>query len=116
MDTAEGISNPVETIHDLVAASGRVVLTVPSRTASSAMTLWAVPARTDPIVTTDGCTGLAPRETSVWIAAIRRLVTTTASTASCGRAPCPPFPRTWIVKRSACAVIVPGDTMISPSR
>ena len=38
------------------------------------MTLWAVPARIDPIVTTDGCTGLAPRETSVWIAVMRRLV------------------------------------------
>ena len=34
--------------------SGRVVRTVPSSTASSAITLWALPARTDPTVITEG--------------------------------------------------------------
>ena len=79
------------------------------------MMFGALPARTDPTVTTDGNAGLIVRETRVWIEVMRNPAMTTASTASCGRAPCPPRPRTRIVKRSARAVIVPRDTMISPT-
>ncbi len=78
------------------------------------MTLPAVPASKRPTVTTEGWAGSTSRETIVWIAMTIRLPTTTASTASCGRAAWPPWPRTEMRKPSVEAFTGPSAATIQP--
>ncbi len=89
--------------------------TVPFIFASSGMTLNVVPLVNWATVTTAGSLGATSRLTIVCSAVTTYAPAAIGSTANCGIAPCPPWPRTVRSNSSAEAKNAPSRTPILPT-
>ena len=94
--------------------SGESARQVPDSTASSGITLSAVPAWNWVTLTTTLSSGSLVRLAMVWRAVTICAPTITGSTAWCGIAAWPPRPRMRIENMSAEAIIAPVRTPIRP--
>ena len=95
--------------------SGVSARTVSARLTSSGMMLLFTPPWIEPTLITAGCSGLIVRPTIDWSETTIWLAISTGSMPRCGKAPCVPTPRTWIVTMSELEATLVSAMSICPA-